>query len=268
MAEMQWTQFTPDQLGTAIVGRRIRAFPSIGSTNDLLRDAARDNENEGLIAVTDEQTAGRGRRGRTWTAPAGSSLLLSILLRPTWLPSSNAFMLTMLASIAATEAITSVTGVGVDLKWPNDLQIGGRKVGGILVETELGDPNVHWAVIGCGINVNWDPSSIPELQTIATSLSAAHGADISRRELLRSLLQHTDRWYAELRRGARTALFDRWRGLLCTIGQQVRATTPYGIITGLAEDVTPDGGLIIVDQQGERQIVTSGDVTIRPQPLS
>jgi BirA family transcriptional regulator, biotin operon repressor / biotin---[acetyl-CoA-carboxylase] ligase len=262
MIEHSWAKLDPSELETAIVGRRIGFFPSVGSTNDLLKAEARSGAAEGLVFVTDEQVAGRGRRGRSWTAPAGSSLLVSILLRPTWLPASDGFLLTMLAAVAAAEALETA-GVRIDLKWPNDLEIGGRKLGGILVETELSDQSVNWAVIGCGININWDPRVVPELADRATSLGAELGRDLDRRPLLTALLQRIDARYAELRSGARSALFEAWRSRLSTLGKAIRVDTPRGTLQGIAHDVARDGALVVRGDDGEQHIVTAGDVSVR-----
>ena len=265
MDHADWTSFAADELATRIVGKQLQFFSSVGSTNDLLKEQARLGAAEGLVFVTDEQVAGRGRRGRSWTAPTGTSLLVSTLLHPGWLPAGDAFLITILAAVAAAEAIESVTELNVDLKWPNDLQIGGRKLGGILVETEMSEAQLRWVVIGCGINVNWSPRAIPELAEIATSLSDELGRSIERREVLRALLTRLDQRYDQLRQGARSALFDAWRSRLRTLGQSVRAETPSGPIFGVAHDVTLDGGLILHDDQGRQHIVTAGEVSIRTE---
>ena len=258
-----WTVFAADELRTNVVGHAVRFFPSIGSTNDLLKDAARTGTAEGTVYVADEQTAGRGRRGRSWHAPAGSSLLISTLFRPTWLPAGDAFLLTIIAAVAVAEAIEDVTHLSIDLKWPNDVYVRGRKLGGLLVESEISDTRLHWAIIGCGINVNWDPAAIPDLTNNATSISAELGAPFERRQLLRALLLRLDQRYTHLRQGARSALFETWRRRLVTLGQAVRADTPHGALYGLATDVTPDGALLILDQTGVQHTVAAGDVSIR-----
>jgi BirA family biotin operon repressor/biotin-[acetyl-CoA-carboxylase] ligase len=260
---MNWTASLQTELHTTVLGREIRFLPSVGSTNDLLKDEARAGAAEGLIYVADEQVAGRGRRGRSWTAPAGTSLLTSILLRPTWLPAPDAFLLTMLAAASAAEAVEAVSGLRVDLKWPNDLQIGGRKLGGLLVETELDADMIHWAVIGCGINVNWNPRSIAELAPRATSLQAELNHPVDRRLLLHALLERLDKRYIDLQRGARSELFDAWRARLLTLGQHVQVDTPQGMIKGVAEDVTHDGALVVRDDHGQPHVVNAGDVSVR-----
>jgi len=245
------------------VGAELRFLQSVGSTNDLLKAAAREGAAEGLVLVTDEQTSGRGRRGRSWTAPPGSSLLVSVLLRPQWLRPADAFLLTMLAATSAAEALEAESGVPIALKWPNDLQAGGRKLGGILVEAELGQAGIAWAVLGCGINVNWDPRAIPELSTSATSLQAEHGAALPRRALLAALLRRLDARYRSLRSGAREELYRAWRGRLNTLGRAVRVAMPQGTLEGRAEDVAPDGCLQVRDADGALHSISAGDVTLR-----
>ena len=163
--------FTPTNiqrgLNTSVLGRTIEYYAQTGSTNDLARRHARAGHQEGLVILADEQTAGRGRMGRAWVAPPGSSLLLSLLLRPAWLPPANSFALTMLAGVALCEAVEQVTP-GAALKWPNDLllPIRGpagpalRKAAGILSELELDADRIAWVVIGLGVNVNWSPSGV------------------------------------------------------------------------------------------------------------
>lgn len=257
-----WTVFAPDELATEQIGGQLRFFASVGSTNELLKAAARENASQGLVLVADEQTAGRGRRGRGWTAPPGSSLLVSVLLRPGWLAPSDAFLLTMLAATAAAEALEAESGVVVELKWPNDLEAGGRKLGGILVETELGENAIAWAVLGCGVNVNWDPRSIPEL-TQATSLQLERGDALPRRNLLLALLRRLDLRYSRLRGGSREELYRAWRDRLNTLGRAVHVATPQGPIDGFAEDVAPDGCLLVRDAAGTLHSISAGDVSLR-----
>jgi BirA family biotin operon repressor/biotin-[acetyl-CoA-carboxylase] ligase len=253
-------------LATRVVGREIRHVTQTGSTNDDLKLIARAGAAEGFVLGADEQTEGRGRRGRAWSAPPGSSLLCSTLLRPAWLPPTDAFYLTILAAVACAEAIEAVADLQVELKWPNDLLFDDRKLGGILVETEIANSVLSWAIVGIGLNVNWDTSSHPELRTTATTLAAAAGRPVSRVALLASLLRHLDDRYLRLRAGQRQQLFENWRGRLATLGKPVRAEIAAGAIEGYAEGVTPQGALIIRDGAGKRHELTAGDVTVRNQP--
>ncbi len=141
--------------------------------------------------------------------------------------------------------------------------INGRKLGGILVEAELRDAEIDWCVIGCGINVNWDPRTVPELAATATSLSVALGREHDRRVLLAHLLRRLDARYSALRRGARSALYESWRGRLTLLGRPVRVDSPADVIFGVAEDVTHNGALIVRESSGATHTIMAGDVSLR-----
>ena len=251
-------------LGTAIIGRELRHLPSTGSTNDDLRLLAQGGAREGLVLSTDQQVKGRGRRGRVWHAPPATSILVSTLLRPSWLRAADAFYLTMLAGVAAAEAAEEIAApITIELKWPNDLQVAGLKLGGILVETELSGGRINWAIVGIGVNCNWNPASVPELAGIATSLADAAGRPISRTDLFTALLRRLDTWYTRLNIGARTALWEAWRSRLAMLGRPVRAEVAGKVLEGIAEDVTDSGALIVRDAEGRRHELAAGEITIR-----
>jgi BirA family biotin operon repressor/biotin-[acetyl-CoA-carboxylase] ligase len=260
-------------LPTTVVGRMVQYYAQIGSTNDLTRELARAGHAEGLTLVADEQTTGRGRMGRGWAAPPGSSLLVSVLLRPSWLAPSNSFALTMLAGAALCEAIEQVTPLQAALKWPNDLLLpihapGGaslRKAAGVLSEIELNDSAIDWVIVGIGVNVNWAPHGMvdgQDLSAVATSVGTALGAPIDRLALLRALLVRLDQRYATLRTGHGGELFAAWRARLATLGQPVNVRLPRGHVAGIAEDVDPSGALRVRDASGTLHTVLAGDVGI------
>lgn len=259
-------------LSTAVVGRSVECYPQLGSTNILARQRARAGHPEGLIVLADEQTAGRGRLGRGWAAPPGSSLLLSLLLRPAWLAPGDAFTLTMLAGVALCEAVEQVVPVAAALKWPNDLllPVGApgpdlRKSAGILSEIELDGERIAWAVIGMGVNVNWAPHGVVDgrdLGRVATSVGAAAGRAIDRLALLRALLVRLDERYAALRQGRREELFAAWRGRLALLGQPVHVRLPLGELSGVAEGVDPTGALLVRDERGQLHTVVAGDIGV------
>lgn len=264
-------QAIQQDLPTVVVGRQVRCYAQVGSTNDLAREQARSGHPEGLLITADEQVAGRGRLGRGWAAPPGSSLLMSVLLRPAWLSPTDAFALTMLAGVALCEAIELVAPLRAALKWPNDLLLapqapGGtelRKAAGVLSEIELANGSIAWVIVGIGVNVNWAPSGIVDgrdLSAVATSLSAAHGAAVDRLALLRALLVQLDQRYVALRGGRREELFEQWRARLATIGQRVTVRLPRGELSGTAEDVEPSGALRVRDWDGVVHTVLAGDV--------
>jgi BirA family biotin operon repressor/biotin-[acetyl-CoA-carboxylase] ligase len=258
-------------LKTITLGHPLLWYPSVGSTNDLVRERAGAGAPEGLVIGADEQTAGRGRQGRGWAAPPASSLLLSLLLRPSWLPPADLFYLTMLAGVALCEAVAQVASVPVALKWPNDLILPLRpgalpathKAAGILSEVELANGETSWVVIGIGVNVNWSPGGVidgRDLAQVATSLADAAGRSIDRVVLLRVLLERIDARYQALRHGQREELFADWRGRLATIGQSTVVWLPQGELHGVAEGVEPSGALRLRDEQGALHVVLAGDV--------
>lgn len=258
-------------LQTRIIGRPLLHYTRVGSTNDLVRTYARDGHPEGLVILADEQTTGRGRQGRGWIAPADSSLLFSLLLRPTWLAPSDAFALTMMAGVSLCEAIEESVGIQAALKWPNDLMLSEpapapsvlRKAAGILSELEIEHEQIAWVVIGMGINVNWSPSGVVDgrdLAEVATSVSLAAGHLVDRVKLLQTLLTRMDIGYQALYQGHHEALFNAWRKRLTTIGQSVRLQLMNGELFGTAEDVTLSGALQLRDEHGLLHEITAGDV--------
>lgn len=255
------------ELPTTLIGRAVECYAQLGSTNALVRQRARAGHPEGLVVLADEQTAGRGRLGRSWAAPPGSSLLCSVLLRPAWLAPTDAFLLTMLAGVALCDAVEQVAPLHARLKWPNDLLLpadgGLRKAAGILSELELAGDTISWAVSGMGINVSWSPQGMVDgrdLAAQATSLSTALGRPVDRMALLRALLIQLERGYTALRQGQRSVLFEQWRVRLATLGQPVFVRLPAGELQGIAEGVEPSGALRVRDAQGVLHTVVAGDV--------
>jgi BirA family biotin operon repressor/biotin-[acetyl-CoA-carboxylase] ligase len=225
---------------------RVEWFATLDSTNQRALDAARNGAADGLVVVADAQTAGRGRLGRTWQAPPGSSLLVSVLLRPADAPGRTV----MAAGVALAEAVERVAGIEAGLKWPNDLVVEDRKLAGLLAEAD-GDA----LVVGAGCNVNWD--SFPaELETTATACNLEAGRPVDRDALLDAFL---DRFAAALASG--DALVDAYRDRLATIGRAVRVEhLRDGVVVGTAVGVTDDGALIVRDDTGTEHTVVAADV--------
>lgn len=264
-------------LNTQVIGQNVYYWPAIGSTNDELKRLADQGTPEGTLAITDQQLAGRGRLDRRWIAPAGSSLLMSLLFRPTFLPSTRAQQLTMICSLAAADAVSAVTGLRPALKWPNDLLLEGKKLAGILTELAFGaetqtsrlgkplDNGLAWAVVGIGLNVNIDFSSAavrrdwPDLATTATSLSMLLGRHVSRLALLRTYLVNVEARYDALQAGS--SPHQEWARRLATLGQHVTASTPDGSYQGLAEGVDEAGALLLRQSNGQVVSILAGDVT-------
>ena len=251
-------------LCTRFIGRVARYYPVLASTQEAAKEAARAGVPEGAVFLADEQRAGRGRMGRRWLAPAGSSILLSVLFRPTMEVYPKLFMV---ASLAAALAIEETTGLRTDLKWPNDVLLRDKKVSGVLVEGEFAGEKLDFAVLGIGVNVNLDPTALTDptdqvgLLYPATSLSHEVGASVSRLTLAQSLLRHLERLY--LRAAAGEAVHELWRARLVTLGKGAQVRSGDETVVGLAEDVDADGCLLLRREDGSLATFVAGDVTLQ-----
>lgn len=237
----------------------IRHFDEIDSTNRYLLDEARAGAPEGVVAVAGHQTAGRGRMGRTWAAPPGSSLLVSVLLRPP-VEAARAHLVTMAAGVAACEAVFLAAGFTPSLKWPNDLVVGGRKLAGMLSEAEIADGRVDALVVGVGVNVNWTDFP-PEIVETATACNLVTGEAVDVDELLARFLDRLDHRYTTLLAPAGDqAVLGEYRQRCATLGRAVRVETGEGVVEGTALDVTDAGHLIVESPDGSRHEFAVGDV--------
>ena len=227
----------------------------------LSKSLASSGAAEGLVVVADFQEKGRGRQGREWFAPPGSSLLLSLLFRPHLAPDSLQ-QLTMLCGLSIVDAIREVTGRSAKLKWPNDVLLEGAKVGGILTEVVLREQCVDSVIVGIGLNVNLRPDDVPRpLLVDATSLSQVVGRRVSRWQLLGEVLSSVRKRYLALGRGV--SPLAEWAEGLAYIGELVSVCEAGVFFEGIAEAVDADGALRIVQADGRRRRVLAGDVTVR-----
>ena len=248
------------RLGT--LWREIEVVESTGSTNaDLLARALR-GEPEGAVLAAEEQRAGRGRMGRTWTAPPRAALTFSLLLKPA-VPPARLGWLPLLTGVAVAAAVTTVTGVETRLKWPNDLLAADAKLAGILAEA-AGDA----VVVGIGLNVSTEPAEFPSPRPgalPATSLRAAGATAPSREGILLAILEGFERWYRAWQQAGgdpdRSGLRPEYIRLSATIGRTVRAELPGGqALSGPAVGVDSDGRLLVRLSSGSEVAVAAGDV--------
>ncbi|MFH1169718.1 MAG: biotin--[acetyl-CoA-carboxylase] ligase [Chloroflexota bacterium] len=244
-------------LGTELIGRKVIYRSRVASTMDEARREARQGAAAGTVIVADEQTAGRGRIKRLWLTPGGN-IALSVILYPeiTSLP-----YLIMMASLAVSYSIEAVTGLAAQIKWPNDVLINGKKVCGILVESDVRRGGVAYAIIGIGVNVALLPSDYPEIETTATSLAAETGGEVSRLAVIRRLLVEMDRLYQSLPGGG--AVYEQWRQRLVTLGRRVRVVSGSEVLEGIAESVAAEGSLLLRRADGSTTMIVAGDVTLR-----
>ena len=226
----------------------VRWLSEIDSTNRYLIDEARAGAPTGLVVVADHQTSGRGRLGRTWVAPPGASLLVSLLLRPTVAPDRR-HLLVMAAGLAMAEAVEAETGVVAGLKWPNDLLVGERKLAGILAEA-----TADALVVGIGVNIEWH--EVPtELTAIATACNLEGGRPTTPATVLQAFLgRYTDR--LEDLDASRAA----YEARLLTLGRRVRVEQAGGVLTGVAIGVDPDGRLRLRTDDATELAIAVGDV--------
>jgi len=258
------------ELATTWLGREVHVVARTGSTNDIARSLARGGAAEGTLVIADEQSAGRGRLGRQWWAPPGSSLLLSLVLRPP-LDAAQTVWLTMIAGLACAEAVEGHTGLRPDLKWPNDVLFGGRKLAGILTELETAANQLAFAVVGMGINVNVDfqqDAAPAELRDSGIGLSQVLGHPVDPLSLLCELLLRLEQRYEAILSGR--SPHAEWSERLVTHGKRVRVAIASGgadvgrveDLEGFAEGVDANGALLLRLADGRVQPILAGDVTV------
>jgi BirA family biotin operon repressor/biotin-[acetyl-CoA-carboxylase] ligase len=235
---------------------KVLRFESLPSTNTELARLAAEGAVEGVSVVADEQTAGRGRLQRAWSSPKGAGLYFSILLRPT-IPQNYWPLITFMAAIAVGDALREAAEVETDIKWPNDLLSGERKICGILAEA-IDTPDGRAVILGIGINVT--PNAYPpELANVATSVSEAAGRPIDREQILAALLDALSRWYPSLEHPA--LIVDAWSNRSSyALGKLVQVSNGDDVWQGTTCGVEPDGALRLRTTSGEIKLVRAGDV--------
>jgi BirA family biotin operon repressor/biotin-[acetyl-CoA-carboxylase] ligase len=244
----------PPVSGTGPTRWDVRHFADIDSTNRYVLDEARAGAPNGLVAVADHQTAGRGRLDRTWEAAPGSSLLVSVLLRPV-LPVEHLFLLTLAAGLALADAVAAVAGVVAGLKWPNDLVVDDRKLAGLLAEADLDAGAARAVVIGAGCNLT--AAAFPtDLAARATAVELEAGRTVDRDALLVAFLGALDRRLGDL-----GATLPDARARSATLHRRVRVEQHAGaVLEGVATDLADDGSLLVRDDDGREHAVAVGDV--------
>jgi len=240
-----------------VEGRRISIhyLERCGSTQDVADSLAREGAPEGTIVVAEELTNARGRLSRKWFAPRGG-LWLTVVLRPRFVEYLHA--LSLAVGVAISKALESLLGVETRLKWPNDVLLNGRKLGGVLIEARAEADRVDYVLVGIGINVNNDLP--PEVERVATTLSKELGRRVPRVPLLRAVIRSLFDEYDRILRGRVSDVVRDWKERSATIGRRVRVRLVDGsVIEGSAVDVDSVGRLV-VESQGVRHVVDAGDV--------
>ncbi len=238
----------------------IYRFGKIDSTNSYLLKLGEKGFPEGTVAVADEQTSGRGRFGRKWQAEPLSSLLFSILLRPAFLPRDEVFILTFSAAVAVADAIENVTRIQSELKWPNDILFRGKKLCGILLESNFEGDKLNYVVLGVGLNVN--QTVFPEeITASAVSLSMIAGRSFDREEVLSSILFRFNENYQSLKSKDFYSIMKRWRDRSFMFGKRIKFNVAGREFEGTLDEVTDDGAISIATSSGVLKF-TAGEITI------
>lgn len=229
--------------------RPVRFYETVDSTNDLALDWLRAGAAAGSAVIADEQVKGRGRLGRTWHTPPGVALAVSVVLRP---EPARVAQVTMLGALAIYDLLASIGLKDLGIKWPNDVQVNGRKICGVLPEAAWEGDRLLGVALGMGVNVRADFTGT-ELESSAISIEPALGRPVNRLDVLASLLERVDFWTARL---GTAALFQVWKSRLTTLGRAVAVEN----VRGLAESVDSDGALLVRDASGAIHRVLAGDV--------
>ncbi len=239
-------------------------FDSIESTNTIAKKLAAEGQPEGTIIIAEEQTGGRGRRGKDWLSPKGTGIWMSMLLRPDIDPSESA-KITQIAAAAVTMAIQKITGCQAGIKWPNDIILHRKKVCGILTEMSGELSSINYIIVGIGINANVDIEVFPmDIRKIATSIKACIGKSISRKDMVIAILNEFEKFYFDFieKKNIKKAM-SICKKYSVTLGNQVRLMTRGEEIIAEAIDLTEEGELVIKKATGEIEKVISGEVSVR-----
>jgi len=250
-------------LGTEQFGKNIYVLPQVDSTNVVAFRLALKGAQEGAVVFAESQTKGKGRLGRRWESPVGSNIYLSIILKPK-IPPSKIPLITLMAAVACAEAVEEVAGLLPTIKWPNDLLIEGKKLGGILTEADMEMDVINFVVLGIGINCNMTRTSFPpSIKDTATSLQEVLGREISRLPLIQAILRHLEQWYTILVQGRGGEIRRRWKELSQIKGKGVAVTFMGAVIKGTALDIDDDGALLVQEAGGGVKRIVAGDVHVR-----
>lgn len=248
-------------LRTEFIGRQMSYYDRITSTNSVAKELTTKQDPQilhGMVVVAEEQTGGTGRLGRSWISPGGG-IWTTIILKPK-IPIDRLFMLTMVGSIAIVRAIKKSTGIGCLIKWPNDIIIGSKKVGGVLTELSAEGPVVHYCLVGIGIDVNISLKDLPPtIRDTVTSLNSELGHDVDRAMLLATLLREFELRYNLVETGEHESIVREWKSLSCTLEHRVRIHLGPRSFDGDAIDIDDYGALIVRKDSGAVERVIAGD---------
>jgi BirA family biotin operon repressor/biotin-[acetyl-CoA-carboxylase] ligase len=255
-------------LKTKWIGKTIHHFHTLDSTNSKAYQLALNGAEEGEVVISESQEKGKGRLGRQWFSPPFLNLYLSVILRPNILP-HQASLITLLAAVAAADAIREFSGLLPLIKWPNDILLRDRKVAGLLNEIHSEMDRVHFVILGIGVNLNMDENMFSkEIRAVASSLKIEMGQTISRKGFLPFFLQELERWYSIFLKEGSAVILKAWRDRAHIKGRRVKVTSFGETLVGTAIDVDSDGALILETGDGKRKRVVAGDIDYKEKVKS
>ena len=245
------------------IGSNVISLETVDSTNAFAVELGERQAAHGTVVVAEKQTKGRGRLGRTWASPSGGNIYMSVLLRPS-VRLEDVTILTVMAGVACVRALRDATGVPVAIKWPNDLMVDGKKLGGILTEIKSASGRVSFAAVGIGINVNADFGNFPpDIRDLATSLKIETGVRYPKNSLITGILKEMGHWYDILLKTGKRPLIEAWRSFSPMLGRQVRVVMINSeTLTGIAQDITDEGMLLVRLPSGAVKTISAGDLTV------
>jgi BirA family biotin operon repressor/biotin-[acetyl-CoA-carboxylase] ligase len=251
-------------LATEMVGRHIFLFSTVESTNTRLRTLARGGARAGTVVLAEEQTAGHGRRGQIWFSPSGVNLYVSVLLRPR-LTARQLGAFSFIASLALADAVKEF-GAHPAIKWPNDVLVDGKKIGGSLVECAGRDDDVDYVILGVGVNLNVEDTALRAAlgrsAGFATSLAAAVGHEIDRNAFAAAYLNHLDRWARIWEVEGAEAVVRAWRERDILTGRRVDVRGPASVGQGWVTGVAATGHLVVRDTGGRHHVLASEEIRL------
>ena len=249
-------------LETEIFGREIYDFSEIDSTNVIAKARAREGAGEGVVFIAESQTGGKGRLGKNWVSPSGTGIWMSVVVRPEIVP-QEVSGITLVVGLAICKAIREVTDLPAYIKWPNDIVVNGKKVCGILTEMSAEIDRVNYVIIGIGINVN--TTKFPkELQEVATSIKIESGVQYRRKDIVAKVLMFFEEYYQQYIQGqSLVGILDAYKSLCITLKNEVSIINKSQSYRATPVDIDESGALVVKKEDGTRETITSGEVSVR-----
>lgn len=250
------------RLTTAWVGRQVVYEPVVDSTNNKAKRLAEEGAGHGTLVLADQQSQGKGRRGRSWSTPPGTAVAMTVIVRPGMRP-EQASMLTLIMGLAVASACRSLFELDAQIKWPNDIVIGGKKLCGILTEMSAEMNEIHYLVIGTGINVNMEEFPM-EIRDTATSLCLELGKKVRRADVIQRCLEYFEQYYDVFMETENLSRLQKlYNQLLVSRDRQVRVLTPGNEYQGISRGINDKGELLVEREDGKTEAVYAGEVSVR-----